>query len=294
VLKNMDQLELFLSHISIEKGLAKNTLAAYRRDLERFLSYTSENSLTQDEATIREYLKSLNMASASRDRHLSSLKSYFKFLIYESLIENDPTSNIHTNNKVARLPKALTSEEITALIDSTSSQTEAGIRNRAILELLYGTGMRISEATSLDAEDIDLTERWIKIRFAKGAKQRLVPIGSKLAQSLSAYLVRVRPALLKNEQRQSALLLSLRGSRLSRQAIWLIVKELSKQSGLQIQISPHSLRHTFATHLLAGGADIRVVQELLGHSVVTTTQIYTKINIDQVRDAFVSAHPRAG
>lgn len=290
----MDQLELFLSHISIEKGLAKNTLAAYRRDLERFLSYTSENSLTQDEATIREYLKSLNMASASRDRHLSSLKSYFKFLIYESLIENDPTSNIHTNNKVARLPKALTSEEITALIDSTSSQTEAGIRNRAILELLYGTGMRISEATSLDAEDIDLTERWIKIRFAKGAKQRLVPIGSKLAQSLSAYLVRVRPALLKNEQRQSALLLSLRGSRLSRQAIWLIVKELSKQSGLQIQISPHSLRHTFATHLLAGGADIRVVQELLGHSVVTTTQIYTKINIDQVRDAFVSAHPRAG
>ena len=290
----MDHLELFLSHISIEKGLAKNTLSAYRRDLERFLSYTSENSLAQDEATIREYLKSLNMVSASRDRHLSSLKSYFKFLIYESLIDNDPTSNIHTNNKIARLPKALTGEEITALIDSTSSQTEAGIRNRTILELLYGTGMRISEATSLDTEDIDLTDGWIKIRFAKGAKQRLVPIGSELAQSLSSYLVRVRPALLKNEQRQSALLLSLRGSRLSRQAIWLIVKELSKQSGLKIQISPHSLRHTFATHLLAGGADIRVVQELLGHSVVTTTQIYTKINIDQIRDAFVSAHPRAG
>jgi integrase/recombinase XerD len=290
----MDHRELFLSHISIEKGLAKNTLAAYRRDLDRFFTFTIENSLPHDEVTIKQYLKSLKMASASRDRHLSSIKSYFKFLVYEGFIKNDPTSNIHSNKKIERLPKALTVEQVVALIESCSLQTDVGIRNRLILELLYGTGMRISEATSLDTDDIDLTQGWIKIRFAKGAKQRLVPIGSKLTESLSAYLVRVRPALLKTDHRQSALMLSLRGSRLSRQAIWLIVKEASQQSNLQIKISPHSLRHTFATHLLAGGADIRVVQELLGHSVVTTTQIYTKVNIDQIRDAFALAHPRAG
>lgn len=289
----MDNRELFFSHILIEKGLAKNTLAAYRRDLSRFLSFTTQNFLPINEENIKKYLKNLRLAPSSRARHLSTLKSYFKFLVQEGFLEIDPTSGIYLNNRAKNLPKALSHKQIMTLIQSCPGTTNSEIRNVLILELLYGTGIRISEAASLDTEDIDLSEGWIKVRFAKGAKQRLVPIGSKLAEAMMAYLVRVRPDLLKNNRRESSLLLSLRGSRLSRQAIWLVVKEMAQNSNLPISISPHSLRHTFATHLLAGGADIRVVQELLGHSVVTTTQIYTKVNIDQVRDAFALAHPRA-
>jgi integrase/recombinase XerD len=153
--------------------------------------------------------------------------------------------------------------------------------------------MRISEATSLDLDDVDTTNGWIKIRFAKGSKQRIVPIGSKLCESLDKYLIRVRADLIKANRRESALILSLRGKRITRQAAWQIIKALVEKANLESQLSPHALRHSFATHLLAGGADIRVVQELLGHSVVTTTQIYTKVNIDQVRETFLSSHPRA-
>lgn len=289
----MDHRDLFLAHVAIEKGLAKNTIEAYRRDLELFFNFLLENNSTLNAETIGDFLSSHRGAKSSRDRILSTLKSYFKFLISEGLIKNDPTSSFHAQNREIRLPKALSLSQINGLISSCSVSTSQGIRDQLLLELLYGTGMRISEAVSLDLEDVDLNNGWIKIRFAKGAKQRIVPVGSKLADSLDSYLVRARPDFLKSSNRESALFLSIRGSRLTRQAAWLIIKNMGRRTNLDIELSPHSLRHTFATHLLAGGADIRVVQELLGHSVVTTTQIYTKVNIDQVRDAFILAHPRA-
>jgi len=289
----LDQRELFLSHIAIERGLSKNTIDAYQRDLDRFFNYLHNNPSTIDHEFILKYLNESAMANATKDRHLSTLKSYFKFLNVEGLIAEDPTSKLHTRNKVLRLPKALTNNEINTILDLISLDQSQGIRDKALIELLYGTGVRISEATQLDLEDIDLVDGWIKIRFAKGAKQRLVPIGSRLRLALDAYFVRARPDFVKENNRQNALFLSMRGTRLTRQAAWVIVKTLAERAKLEGALSPHSLRHTFATHLLAGGADIRVVQELLGHSVVTTTQIYTKVNIDQVRDSFFSAHPRA-
>jgi integrase/recombinase XerD len=289
----LDYRDLFLAHIGIEKGLSKNTLTAYQSDLDHFFNYLAENPGPVSHDFILQYLNENSMANATKDRHLSTLKSYFKFLNVEGLNSEDPTSKLHTRNKVLRLPKALSHDEINKILSSISIDQSQGIRDKALIELLYGTGVRISEATQLDLEDIDLTDGWIKIRFAKGAKQRLVPIGSQLRQALERYLVRVRPEFIKENARQSALFLSMRGGRLTRQAAWMIVKKLAEDAKLAGTLSPHSLRHTFATHLLAGGADIRVVQELLGHSVVTTTQIYTKVNIDQVRDTYLSAHPRA-
>jgi integrase/recombinase XerD len=289
----LDQRELFLSHISIERGLSKNTIDAYQSDLAHFFNFLNENPSRIDHDFILRYLNESTMANSTKDRHLSTLKSYFKFLAIEGLIAEDPTSKLHTRNKVLRLPKSLTLDEINTILDLISLDKSQGIRDKALIELLYGTGVRISEATQLDLEDLDLVDGWIRIRFAKGAKQRLVPIGSSLRLALDTYLVRARPGFVKENQRQSALFLSTRGTRLTRQAAWVIVKTLAQRAKLDGVLSPHSLRHTFATHLLAGGADIRVVQELLGHSVVTTTQIYTKVNIDQVRDTFFSSHPRA-
>jgi integrase/recombinase XerD len=289
----LDYRDLFFAHIAIEKGLSSNTLEAYRRDLSGFYNFVGENGLDLNHEAVKTYLQSISGAVASRDRQLSTLKSYFKFLINESLIDYDPTSTLHSKNRIIRLPKSLSFDQINQLIDICNNSTPAGIRDEFLLELLYGTGMRISEATSLDLDDVDTTNGWIKIRFAKGSKQRIVPIGSKLRESLDKYLIRVRADLIKANRRESALILSLRGKRITRQAAWQIIKALGEKANLESQLSPHALRHSFATHLLAGGADIRVVQELLGHSVVTTTQIYTKVNIDQVRETFLSSHPRA-
>jgi integrase/recombinase XerD len=289
----LDHRDLFLAHVAIEKGLAKNTIEAYRRDLDFFYNFLQNRELVVSSETVGEFLSKHSGAKSSRDRTLSTLKSYFKFLLGEGLIDNDPTSTFHSTNREIRLPKALSLAQVNSLISFCSVETPQGIRDQLLLELLYGTGMRISEAVGLDLDDFDLTNGWIKIRFAKGSKQRIVPVGSKLKSALDSYLVRARPDFLKSNNRESALLLSLRGTRLTRQAAWQIIKKIGQNGELNIDLSPHSLRHTFATHLLAGGADIRVVQELLGHSVVTTTQIYTKVNIDQVRDTFIFAHPRA-
>lgn len=290
----MDNLNLFIAHISIEKGLAKNTVAAYRSDLERFLEYFNHEVTDISEDEIKDYLKKQSLSASSLDRHLSSLKSFFKFLFDENIIKEDPTQNLHTKNRNLRLPKALTHDQIQAVFDAINPHEVVGLRNRLIVELLYGTGIRISESVAINIDDLDLKERWIKIKFGKAAKQRLVPVGSALAKALDDYLVRARPKFLGEKTRETALLLSQRGSRLTRQAAWGIIKDLKETAKLDIDLTPHSFRHTFATHLLSGGADIRVVQELLGHSVVTTTQIYTKVNIDQIRDAFQLAHPRAG
>ncbi len=289
-----NHLDIFISHLSIERGLSKNTVEAYRNDLLALDKFLKDGSRILNAETIKTFLHESKNSISTSDRQLSCFKTFFRYLIDDGLITNDPTAGLHSRNKVMRLPKSLSHEQVTTLLSQVPRNNPSDVRNLLLLELLYGTGVRISEAIAIDLEDLDLENKWIKVRYGKGAKQRLVPIGKELATTLDKYLIQARPALLKNKARQSALLVSRRGTRITRQAAWLIIKSAGQMANLPIELTPHSLRHTFATHLLAGGADIRVVQELLGHSVVTTTQIYTKVNIDQIRDTFLIAHPRAG
>ena len=289
-----NHLDIFISHLSIERGLSKNTIEAYRNDLLALDKFLKDGSRRLNAETIKTFLHESKNSISTSDRQLSCFKTFFRYLIDDGLITNDPTAGLHSRNKVMRLPKSLSHEQVTTLLSQVPRNNPSDVRNLLLLELLYGTGVRISEAIAIDLEDLDLENKWIKVRYGKGAKQRLVPIGKELATTLDKYLIQARPELLKNKARQSALLVSRRGTRITRQAAWLIIKSIGQMANLPIELTPHSLRHTFATHLLAGGADIRVVQELLGHSVVTTTQIYTKVNIDQIRDTFLIAHPRAG
>ncbi len=289
-----NHLDIFISHLSIERGLSKNTIEAYRNDLLALDKFLKDGSRSLNAETIKTFLHESKNSISTSDRQLSCFKTFFRYLIDDGLITNDPTAGLHSRNKVMRLPKSLSHEQVTTLLSQVPRNNPSDVRNLLLLELLYGTGVRISEAIAIDLEDLDLENKWIKVKYGKGAKQRLVPIGKELATTLDKYLIQARPELLKNKARQSALLVSRRGTRITRQAAWLIIKSAGQMANLPIELTPHSLRHTFATHLLAGGADIRVVQELLGHSVVTTTQIYTKVNIDQIRDTFLIAHPRAG
>jgi integrase/recombinase XerD len=294
--------EEFLNFSRIERGLSNNSISAYSRDLQRFSEFLSSRSLDvidfhQDslDVFINELSKE-GLAISSINRVISTLRSFYGYLEREHQL-NNPMKDIESRKIPLRLPKALTIAQITSLIEASSSEDDIiSLRNKAILELLYSTGGRVSEIVGLDLSDIFESNdvRVIKLR-GKGGKERVVPMGSFSVKALNDYVVRVRPALqLKNIKGKSeALFLNQRGTRISRQSAWQIVVDCAKKAGLTEGISPHVFRHSFATHLLDGGADIRVVQELLGHSSVTTTQIYTLITIDKIRESYSLAHPRA-
>lgn len=294
--------EEFLNFSRIERGLSNNSISAYSRDLQRFSEFLSSRSLDvldfhQDslDVFINELSKE-DLAISSINRVISTLRSFYGYLEREHQL-NNPMKDIESRKIPLRLPKALTIAQITSLIEASSSEDDIiSLRNKAILELLYSTGGRVSEIVGLDLSDIFESNdvRVIKLR-GKGGKERVVPMGSFSVKALNDYVVRVRPALqLKNSKGKSeALFLNQRGTRISRQSAWQIVVDCAKKAGLTEGISPHVFRHSFATHLLDGGADIRVVQELLGHSSVTTTQIYTLITIDKIRESYSLAHPRA-
>jgi len=294
--------EEFLNFSRIERGLSNNSISAYTRDLQRFSEFLSSRSLDvldfhQDslDVFINELSKE-DLAISSINRVISTLRSFYGYLEREHQL-NNPMKDIESRKIPLRLPKALTIAQITSLIEASSSEDDIiSLRNKAILELLYSTGGRVSEIVGLDLSDIFESNdvRVIKLR-GKGGKERVVPMGSFSVKALNDYVVRVRPALqLKNSKGKSeALFLNQRGTRISRQSAWQIVVDCAKKAGLTEGISPHVFRHSFATHLLDGGADIRVVQELLGHSSVTTTQIYTLITIDKIRESYSLAHPRA-
>lgn len=294
--------EEFLNFSRIERGLSNNSISAYSRDLQRFSEFLSSRSLDvidfhQDslDVFINELSKE-GLAISSINRVISTLRSFYGYLEREHQL-NNPMKDIESRKIPLRLPKALTIAQITSLIEASSSEDDIiSLRNKAILELLYSTGGRVSEIVGLDLSDIFESNdvRVIKLR-GKGGKVRVVPMGSFSVKALNDYVVRVRPALqLKNSKGKSeALFLNQRGTRISRQSAWQIVVDCAKKAGLTEGISPHVFRHSFATHLLDGGADIRVVQELLGHSSVTTTQIYTLITIDKIRESYSLAHPRA-
>ena len=295
----------YIDHLRIERGLSENSLTSYARDLRDFLEFLQSRDLELSEVTatvlsdFEVWLKDRSLAISSINRTNSAVKSFLIYCAREYDL-NLPTGEISSHKVARKLPKALTIDEITSLIESAKSLSEAtSLRDVALLELLYSTGGRVSEILGININDLSKVEtdneviQTIKLR-GKGSKERIVPIGSYALGALDNYLIRVRPSLAaKSGKNESALFLNSRGGRLSRQSAWNIVLHSAQVCGLEGKVSPHVFRHSYATHLLDGGADIRVVQELLGHSSVTTTQIYTLVTIDKIRQSYSSAHPRA-
>lgn len=291
----------------MERGLSKNTIAAYTRDLDAYKSWLAEQNIANlADVTpnhISEYVQDLSregrLTAASITRRLSTIRNMHRFLFDEGLTQTFAGRGIRTPKIAKSLPKALTIEQVEKLLNTASQTSLTGMRDRALLELLYGSGARVSEITALDVDDV-ITEGgglasggFLRV-IGKGNKQRIVPYGSYAGKALEAYLVQARPTLVaKGKRGTPALFVGARGARFSRQSVWLVLQEAAAKAELEEDVSPHTLRHSFATHLLEGGADVRSVQELLGHSSVTTTQIYTKVTSDTLREHYMLAHPRA-
>ncbi len=293
-------LDGYLRHLAVERGLSKNTLSAYRADLSKYRDFLEQNGYSELKITrsqLEEFLLWLNeqnLKAASSARILAAVRGYQKYLLLENLRTDDPSQQVKSPKLPKRLPKALTQTQVMSLLAASGPEPDdetadsLRLRNRAILELMYSSGCRVSEVAQLDLDEM-VSGGWVRIR-GKGSKERLVPVGSFAQRAIDAYLVRSRP-LLSSKGGGPALFLNQRGSRLSRQSIWEIIQSAGQACGLSV--SPHSLRHSFATHLIEGGADVRVVQELLGHASVATTQIYTLVTIDTLREVYASSHPRA-
>jgi integrase/recombinase XerD len=286
----------YLDHLAVERGTARNTLDSYARDLRRYAEHLGERAFDAvTEREVAEFLAVLRegdeehvpLAASSAARALVAVRGLHKFALREGLTENDPARAVKPPQTPRRLPKALPLDDVLRLLEAP-----AGLRDRALLELLYSTGARISEAVGLDIDDVD-TEQRTALLDGKGGKQRLVPVGRPALAALDAYLVRERPALAGRGRGTPAIFLNHRGGRLSRQSAWQVLKDSAERVGITVAVSPHTLRHSFATHLIEGGADVRVVQELLGHASVTTTQIYTLVTVNTLREVYAMAHPRA-
>jgi integrase/recombinase XerD len=295
----------YLDHLAVERGLADNTLKSYRRDLRRYAAFLLEEGV-DDVADAREghvtrFLVALRegdaehppLSAGSAARTVVAVRGFHRFAVREGLAAADPSAAVRPPAPAKRLPKALALSDIERILDAAGSAgTSLAIRDRALLEMLYGTGARISEAVGLDVDDLDPTQGTVLLR-GKGSKQRIVPVGSYARQAVDTYLVRGRPALSGAGRGTPALFLNARGGRLSRQSAWAVLAKAAERAGVTAEVSPHTLRHSFATHLLDGGADVRVVQELLGHASVTTTQVYTLVTVDSLREVYATAHPRA-
>lgn len=328
-------IDRFLRHVAIERGLAENSLAAYRRDLAAYAEWLTEQGI-EDLAqvgpdTLSSFVADLSgldgerapLAAASITRRASTVRGMHRYLFEEDLLEGFAGRGLRTPKKAQRLPKALPFEEVEALLEHAGGDDPVGLRDRALLELLYGSGARVSEVCNLDLDDLLLdggrsdatgsasgavgdggpgvsehTQQalvnggFLRV-LGKGSKQRVVPYGSYAGEAIAAYLVRARPEMVARGTGTPALFVGPRGARISRQSAWLVIKAAAERAGITREVSPHTLRHSFATHLLAGGADVRTVQELLGHSSVTTTQIYTQVTADTLREHYLTSHPRA-
>ena len=295
----------FLDHLRVERGASPHTLAAYRRDLRRYVEFLAVRGVESVTDVTPELVGSFGtelaehgLAPASVARMVVAVRGLHRFAVDDHVLEQDPARSVQPPRPGLRLPKALRVAEVQAMLESPADDP-LGLRDRALLELLYGTGARISEATGLDVDDITRALRAgpgepAALRlFGKGSKERLVPLGSYARRAVEDYLVRGRPELAARGAGTPALLLNARGGRLSRQSGWTVLRSAARRAGLTAEVSPHTLRHSFATHLLDGGADVRVVQELLGHASVTTTQIYMLVTVDHLREVYLTAHPRA-
>jgi integrase/recombinase XerD len=297
--------ERYLDHLAVERGLSEHTLAAYRRDLRRYAAFLTRREIHEpedvEEATIRSFVASLSASTHGPDdapyratsvaRTLSAVRSFHRFLLREGVTDRDPAAGVPQPRLPRSLPRPLPVDDVRRLLEAPDEGSPAGLRDRAILELLYGSGLRISELTGLDVDDLDLEEGSLRV-LGKGGKEREVPLGSFGRDAVSAYLTRGRPALASVATR-GAVFLNTRGGRLSRQSCARLLGRYVRLAGIERRVTLHTLRHSFATHLLEGGADVRVVQELLGHASVATTQIYTLVTAQHLREVYEGSHPRA-
>ncbi|WP_278265206.1 site-specific tyrosine recombinase XerD [Nocardia sp. AG03] len=304
------EIDAYLDHLTVERGVARNTLGAYRRDLARYLRFLDGRGVASlagvAQGDVAEFAMALRsgddehppLAAGSVARALIAVRGLHRFAAAEGITDTDVAHAVKPPAPGRRLPKALPYDQVLRLLEAAGGEGEAdggsrGLRDRALLELLYSTGARISEMVGLDVDDIDAEQRCVVLR-GKGGKQRLVPIGRPALAAVDAYLVRGRPSLAASGKGSAgALFLNARGGRLSRQSAWQVLQTAAERAGIGAAVSPHTLRHSFATHLLDGGADVRVVQELLGHASVTTTQIYTLVTVSTLREVWATAHPRA-
>lgn len=302
----------YLDHLTVERGLAQNTIASYRRDLRRYAEYLDAAGVRGlreiAESDVGGFLAALRQGGRVGDvdhpplsptsvaRAVVAVRGLHRFALLDGLVSDDVAREVKPPTPARRLPKAVPVESVVALIEAVSSvEGPRGLRDRALLELLYGTGARISEAVGLAVDDLDRGQATVRLS-GKGGKERIVPVGSYALRAVEDYLARARPALAatgKAGVRGGTLFLNVRGGPLSRQSAWAILRSAAERAGMQADLSPHTLRHSFATHLLDGGADVRVVQELLGHASVTTTQVYTLVTVDRLREVYATSHPRA-
>ena len=297
------EIERFLSYMAVERGASRNTLSAYRSDARQLCEFLDDSS--GDEAVaidwrsvgakdVTEYLlhlRSKEYSDTTLARKAASTRSFFGFLFHEGVIDEDPTDNMSAPKVGRSLPKALSLEEVDALLDTPDDPSPEALRDRAMLEVLYASGIRVSELVSMDIDDVDLEQGYVRC-FGKGSKERLVPVHPGAVEALGGYIEHGRPHLY-SKRSDRALFLNRRGARLTRQGFWTILKGAAARAGITKSVSPHTLRHSFATHLLRGGAPLRHVQELLGHSSITTTQVYTHLTSEHVRAEYQKSHPRA-
>ncbi|MGI6663535.1 MAG: site-specific tyrosine recombinase XerD [Bacillota bacterium] len=288
----------FIDYLGHEKGLATNTLESYSRDLKQYYGFLSGDSTASlenaSQSTIVAYLMYLRKqgkATATIARRLAALKAFYQFLVKENYVSSDPTNDLSSPKLERKLPKVLTVSEVERLLNQPDLSTPAGKRDKAMLELLYATGIRVSELVNLNILDVDLKEGFVRC-MGKGSKERVVPVGDIAVSALRTYLEGARPKLVA-DAKEKALFVNHHGKRLTRQGFWKIVKKYATQAQIRKEITPHTLRHSFATHLLENGADIRAVQEMLGHADISTTQIYTHVTKDRLKDVYAKSHPRA-
>lgn len=297
------KIEEFLTSLEVEKGYSENTRVAYKNDLGQFLDYlkTHADPAVSDWGAVKKdnlvaYISHLKAdreyASTTVARKVAAIKSFFHFLVAEGFIKDDPTATLDSPRVKKYLPRAISQQDVERLLDEAAKKdAPRSLRDRAILELLYATGMRVSELVAMNVGDVDMASASVRC-FGKGDKERVIPIYERAVQALELYLSKGRLYLLRNAE-QKALFLNQRGERLTRQGLWLIVKGYVKEAGIQVPVTPHTLRHSFATHMLRGGADLRNVQELLGHANIATTQVYTQVSNERLREVYDEAHPRA-
>ena len=301
------EIDDFVSHLRVERGLSDNSVMAYRRDLAKWVAFCADAGVPLEKAEpdhVTEFLGRLRkgrrpatapMAPSSVARTLVSVRAFYRFLVREAGLAADPTAMVGSPQRPRPIPKAISLEQVERLIGSPPPDL-LGRRDTAMLEVLYGAGLRISELTALDVDDVDLDEGVVLVRSGKGGKGRMVPLGAAARKAVQGYLVQTRPELLRRSRGSSAagaLFLNSRGGRLGRQGCWKVLKHHAQTAGLDRLVSPHTLRHSFATHMLDAGADIRVVQELLGHSSIASTQVYTLVSDRHLHEVYVTSHPRA-
>ncbi len=292
------QMDNYTNYLAVEKGLARNTLDSYRRDLKKFLTFMRKQEVTAPGQVDREALnhfiatlKKEGFATSTITRCIASIRSFFNFLLQEGIIENNPALELESPKIEKKLPRVLSTKEIDKLLSQPRKSQHNGLRDKAMLELLYASGIRVSELVALDITDFDPHVGFLRCR-GKGMKERIVPIGSVAINHVSEYLDNSRAKLLKKNG-ESALFVNHHGSRMTRQGFWKILKKYVRKSNINGEVTPHTLRHSFATHLLENGADLRSVQEMLGHSDISTTQIYTQITRRKIREIYDKTHPRA-